>query len=117
VNECAALPCEAVLTVARTGGFAGGVSIDFATADGTATALNDYTAMTGTLNFPAGVVAQTIRIPLQIEPGAEATKTFSVLLSNPRGGATLGPRAPPRCRFGTRTSVGGPGPVARGLLS
>jgi hypothetical protein len=93
VNECATLPCEAVLTVSRTGGLASGVSVDFATADGTATALTDYVATTGTLNFAVGVVAQTIRIPLQIEPGAEATKTFSVLLANPRGGATLGTRS------------------------
>ncbi len=33
-----------------------------------------------------------IRIPLQIEPGAQLPKAFSVILTNPRGGATLGAR-------------------------
>jgi hypothetical protein len=32
----------------------------------------------------------TIRIPLQIEPGAQPLKTFGITLTNPRGGATLG---------------------------
>jgi hypothetical protein len=88
--ECATLPCQAVLTVTRTGGFASNAQIDFATADGTATALSDYVATTGTLTFGYLQTGQTIRIPLQIEPGAQALKTFSVILSNPRGGAILG---------------------------
>jgi hypothetical protein len=89
-TECATLPCQAVLTVTRAGGVAGNVQVDFATADGTATALSDYVATTGTLTFGYLQTGQTIRIPLQIEPGAQAIKTFSVILSNPRGGAILG---------------------------
>jgi hypothetical protein len=90
VSECAALPCEAVLKVARTGGSASSVTVDFSTADGTASALNDYVATTGTVTFGYLQTGQTIRIPLQIEPGAEPTKSFTVTLSNPRGGAILG---------------------------
>jgi hypothetical protein len=92
VSECAAAPCQAVLTVSRTGGGASGVTVDFATADGTATALNDYVATTGQLTFASSQLSATIRIPLQIEPGAQPLKTFSVILSNVRGGAILGTR-------------------------
>ena len=39
------------VTVDRVGGSAGAVSVDYATADGTATAGLDYTAASGTLTF------------------------------------------------------------------
>ncbi len=91
-TECATLPCNATLTVSRTGGAASGVTVDFATADGTATAVSDYVATTGTITFAAGQASQVIHIPLQIELGAQATKSFSVIVSNPTSGATLGAR-------------------------
>ena len=90
--ECATIPCNATLTVSRTGGLASGVTVDFTTADGTAVAGIDYTATTGTLTCGASQTSQTIKIPLLIEPGAQPTKSFSVLLSNPGSGATLGAR-------------------------
>ncbi len=91
-TECAALPCNVVLTVTRTGGSASEVSVDFTTVDGTATAAGDYDTTSGTLTFDAGQVSRTITIPLQIEPGAQPTKSFSVAITNTIGGATLGVR-------------------------
>jgi Calx-beta domain/Beta-propeller repeat len=70
---------------------ASNVTVDFATVDGTATALSDYVATTGTVSFAAGQMSQRITIPLQIEPGAQPTRSFGVVLSNIRGGAILGP--------------------------
>jgi hypothetical protein len=90
VSECATAPCNAVLTLTRNN-IASNVTVDFATVDGTATALSDYVATTGTVSFAAGQVSQRITIPLQIEPGAQPTKSFGVVLSNIRGGAILGP--------------------------
>jgi hypothetical protein len=81
-----------VLTVVRTGGGASGVTVDFATVDGTATALSDYVATTGQVSFASGQASAVIRIPLQIELGAQPLKSFSVTLTNPRNGATLGAR-------------------------
>jgi len=98
-TECATLPCVAALTVRRTGGGASGVTIDFATIDGTATALDDYVAMTGQVSFASGQMSAVIRIPLQIEAGAQPLKAFSVILTNPRGGATLGPQSTTEVRI------------------
>jgi len=99
VTECATLPCAAVLTVIRKGAGASGVTVDFATVDGTATALNDYVATTGQVSFAANQASTVIRIPLQIELGAQPLKSFSVTLTNPRGGATLGPQATTEVRI------------------
>ena len=67
--------------------------MDFATADGAATALSDYVATTGQVSFASSQLSAVIRIPLQVDPGAQPLKTFLVILTNPRGGATLGPQS------------------------
>jgi hypothetical protein len=96
--ECAtsAPTCNATLTVSRTGGLASGVTVDFTTVDGTgaagAVAGVDYTATTSTVTFAASQTTQTIKIPLLTEVGAQPTKSFSVILSNPGSGGTLGAR-------------------------
>jgi Calx-beta domain len=91
-TECvtSAPTCNATLTVSRTGGLASGVTVDFATVDGTATAGVDYTATSGTVTFAASQATKTITIPLLTEVGAPPTKSFTVILSNPGGGGTLG---------------------------
>ncbi|HVG78307.1 MAG TPA: Calx-beta domain-containing protein, partial [Patescibacteria group bacterium] len=91
-TECAVLPCNAMLTVSRTGGLASGVTVDFTTADGTAVNGVDYTTTSSSVTFAALQVTQTIKIPLLIEVGAQPTKSFSVILSNPGSGGTLGAR-------------------------
>ena len=50
------------------------VTVDFATADGTAIAPGDYTAASGTLTFPAGTTTQTIAIEVQ-SPASPAPAT------------------------------------------
>ena len=83
--------------MSRTGGLASGVTVDFTTADVTAIAGTDYGTRLhrhhpGTLTFAASQVTQTIKIPLLVEVGAQPTKSFSVILSNPGSGGTLGAR-------------------------
>lgn len=79
------------LSVNRASGSTGAVSVQYATSDGTATAGTHYTAKTGTLNWAAGsAAAQTISIALPTAPAFSGTKAFSVTLSSPSGGATLG---------------------------
>jgi hypothetical protein len=80
----------ATITVTRTGGSAGAISVDYATSDGSATAGIDYTAMSGTLHFADGQTSQTITIPIIDDMLAEGDETFNVFLTNPSGGAKLG---------------------------
>lgn len=78
------------VTVSRAGGSAGEVSVDYATADGTALAGTHYIAASGTLTWADGEVAdQTITIAITDNNQWEADRSFSVELTNPDT-ATLG---------------------------
>ena len=80
------------LTVQRTGDLNTTVSVDYATADGTATNGLKYTAVSGTLAFGASETNKTIVVPILNNGFVDGTKTFRVILSNPTGGAILGTR-------------------------
>jgi hypothetical protein len=58
------------------------VTVDYATADGSATAPSDYVPTSGALTFPAGVTKRTIAVPVNGDLVAEADETFTVTLSN-----------------------------------
>ena len=64
------------------------VSVDYATADGTAAAASDYTRTAGTLTIAAGSVAATITVPILDDTLVEPIETFTVTLSD-AGGATI----------------------------
>jgi hypothetical protein len=81
---------SAVLTVRRTLSLGTTVSVDYATADGSATNGVKYTAVYGTLIFGPSDTNKTIAVPVLNEGFVEGTKTFRVTLSNPTGGALLG---------------------------
>ena len=60
------------------------ITVDYATANGTATAGSDYTATSGTLTFPANSTAtQTITVLVNGDTTVEANETFLVNLTNP----------------------------------
>jgi len=81
---------NANVTVTRTGGSSGLVSVDYATTDSSATAGSDYTTTNGTLNFADGVISQVISIPIIDDTSYEGNEAFTVTLSNATGGAVLG---------------------------
>ena len=79
-----------VLKVLRSGGLASGVTVRFTTMDGGACGeCGDYAEQDGTLSFGAGNTSATITIPIGQDQRAEGNETFTVVLSNPQGGAAL----------------------------
>jgi Calx-beta domain/Beta-propeller repeat len=87
VSEATAV---ATITLIRSGGLAGPVTVDFATGVGTATAGTDYTAVAQTITFAAGVTTRTVTIPILNDTLDEPNETIPLQLTNPGGGATLG---------------------------
>lgn len=61
------------------------VTVDYATADGTAQAGQDYTATSGTLTFAAGVVERTVSVPVLDDARNEGEESFTLTLSNATG--------------------------------
>ena len=64
------------------------VSVDYATADGTAVAGQDYVATSGTLSFARGETEQTVSVTILDDTVEDNGETFRFTLSNPAG-ATL----------------------------
>ncbi len=73
--------------VTRSAGLGKSVAIAYSTADGTALAGRDYTPVSGTLVFPAGVTSGTITIPITPDLSLSQAVSFQVDLSAPTGGA------------------------------
>ena len=83
------------LTVSRVGGSAGTVSAVYETADATASTGIDYTATSGTVSWADGdATDKTITLSIVDRSVYDnSSRTFSVLLSTPTGGAALGANA------------------------
>lgn len=78
------------VTVTRTDGSDGTVSIGYTTGNGSATAGEDYTSASGTLTFSQGVTSRTFTVTILNNDGEpESNETVNLTLSNPGGGATL----------------------------
>ena len=61
------------------------VTVDWATADGTATAGEDYTASSGTLTFNPGETTKTVSVAVLDDDDEESDETFTLQLSNAKG--------------------------------
>jgi hypothetical protein len=66
------------------------VTVNYATANGTAIAPVDYLVTSGTLTFPIGTSAATINVSVIGDTVKEKNETFYVNLSNPSPNAYLG---------------------------
>lgn len=81
---------QVVLTLVRGGDTAGAVSVDYATADGTAVAGQDYVASAGTVTWADGDGAdKTVAIQIIQDTTQEPAEDFVVNLSNVTGFARL----------------------------
>ena len=81
---------NALITVVRTNGASGIVSVNYATSDGTAVAGVKYVATAGVLTYGDGEMVKSFMVPVVNTPTIEPTENFNVALSNPTGNADLG---------------------------
>lgn len=86
VNENEGL---ATVRVNRTGGTNGTVAVNYSTSNGTATAGNQYIATNGTLTFNSGETSKAFTVIVSNDNDANGSKTFTVTLTSPTGGANL----------------------------
>ena len=82
---------NAIFTVNLSGISPTPITVNYVTANGTATVTdNDYISTSGTLTFPAGTsTSQTISVPVNGDATLETDETFFVRLSNPVGATLL----------------------------
>lgn len=111
---------NATITARRTGGDDGAVSVQYATANGSATAGSDYTTKTGTLSWPDNDDNnKTFTVAITNDTADEANETVQLSLSNPTGGATLGSPSSATLTINDNDGGGGGGttaPAAPSLL-
>jgi hypothetical protein len=85
---------NATITVTRTGGSNGAVSVSYATSNGTATAGSDYTATSGSLTWADGDAAsKSFTVAIAGDTNFETDETVTLALSGATGGASLGTAA------------------------
>ncbi len=77
------------LTISLTNPSTQTVTVNYATADGTATAGSDYAATSGTLTFPPGTTSAIINVAINGDTLIESNETFAVNLSNSVNGFLL----------------------------
>src|SRR5207248_2559326 len=80
----------ALVTVLRTTGTDGTVSVQYAATAGTAVNGVNFTAEAGTLTFGPGQTTATFQVPVYNDHQASGNHTVNLALSNPTGGATIG---------------------------
>src|ERR1043166_152157 len=88
ITEGNAGTTSANFTVALSAASTDTVTVQFATADGTATAGSDYVSNSGTVTFNPGQVSQPVSITVNGDTVEELNETFFVNLTNP-GNATI----------------------------
>jgi hypothetical protein len=87
VNEGAG---SVTVTATRIGNTTKSATINYATIDGTAKNITEYVGSSGTLQFAPGETFKQFQIGIVDDTDVEATKTFSIVLSQPGSGVMQG---------------------------
>jgi glucose/arabinose dehydrogenase len=103
VTEGTVVTTNAVFTVSLSNASSQTISVNYATADGSATAGNDYVANSGTVTFTAGQTSQLLGVGVNGDRMNEPDLTFNVNLSaatnatiaDNQGMGTIGDEDPP----------------------
>ncbi len=91
-GQAASAPFAFAITLSASPPVGYPLSVDFATADGTATSGGDYAANNGTLTFsPGASVNQNVLVYVYGDILEEPDETFTVTLSNPQNAGVLSP--------------------------
>src|SRR5439155_16004062 len=80
---------SALVTVNRTNGHSGIVSVQFATTNASALAGTDYISTNGSIVFADGEISKSFTVPVISNNTVQNPKSLFVVLSNPTGGATI----------------------------
>jgi Calx-beta domain len=81
---------NATLSVLRLGGTLGNATVDYTTVNDSAIGGQDFISTSSTLQFTNGQDTETILVPLINDSLPESQENFSLQLSNPTGGSSLG---------------------------
>jgi N-acetylneuraminic acid mutarotase len=109
VTEWNAGTAAAAFTLSLSEASSEEITVQAATADGTATAGEDYASASSTVTFPPGTTTKTFPVTVHGDTAVEPDETFTVQLSNP-GQALLG-----AARTGTGTIVDDDAAAAAGF--
>ena len=80
---------NAAVTVSVSEPHSNAVTVDYRTANGTATAGSDYNAVSGQLTFAKNQMSKTILVPVIGDRAIESSEMFFVNLQNAKGGAKI----------------------------
>jgi uncharacterized repeat protein (TIGR01451 family) len=80
----------ATITLVRTGGSSGAVTVIFSTGGGTAIPGVRYTPVNTAVSFANGQTTATVTVPILDDAIADGNQSIGLLLTDPTGGATLG---------------------------
>jgi plastocyanin len=110
VNEGAG---NVTLVFQRVNGDDGAVSVQYATSNGSASAGSDYTAKSGTVNWADNDDNnKTVNVAILNDAAQESAESFTVTLSAPGGGASLGSPASATVTIADNDGGGGGNPPA-----
>lgn len=98
---------DMVFTVTRTGDLSATLTVNYATADGTALAGIDYAPTSGTVTFAVGVATTEVRVPIIGDLLDESDETFTLSLTGPITGSGAPFALAPRQTFATRVAPHG----------
>jgi chitinase len=106
---------NSVFTITKAGSTSSSCSVNYATANGTATAGSRYTATSGTLTFSSSQTSQTVGVTTIDDTIVEGTQTFSMSLASPSGASTLGSPASATATINDNDSPPPPPPTCAGV--
>ncbi len=107
---------KVLINVTRAGDLSNAASVNYATSDGTATRLGDYTQALGTLSFAAGEATKAVTVFVTDDALQEPAETFTLTLTG-AAGATLGATSAAVVTVNSDDATTGPNPVGESAFN